>query len=185
MEASSERKKLILSISGALFVLVVVLLILFFFFNGSTTIVDGGIEVENQTSIVCTSEDIAYPLFSIDNSDSKNLKVNAMFDDDKLETIMLTYSLNYSSPSAAEKSRDANHIAMNANFEKDSLPPDYFDAHYSLMGNTAQLILYARGSDLNGITAKYFLLGDTNGSLKKDLVTKTLNNSGLDCVVRQ
>ena len=185
MEEKRNHKKSTKSVLGIALVLLAILLAILFYSNGTTTIVDGGTEVENQTFIACSSEKVAYPFFSVDGSKSKTLKINVMFDGDELETIMLTYILNYSNSSQAESSRDANHIAMNASFEENSLPPDYFDAHYSLMGNTMQLVLYARNNNLNGTSANYFLLGGVKGELKKDPITKALNDFGLDCAVRQ
>lgn len=185
MTDNKIKKRNVMFFSGLFLALIAIVLVFLFIFNGTTTFVSGGVDVENEISVSCTGNDYSYPFFTFDSSSGRDIKINALFDGEKLETIMLTYSMTYPNSSLAEESRNINHAAMNDAFRKDSLSSDYFDARYSLFDNTFQLTLYARKNMLNGITSKYFLLGETRGTLKKDTVTKALNNSGLDCVVQQ
>ena len=182
MERRKESREWIYVLIGIICIIVTVVSIVLFLLQGSTKTITSG-EVEVSESVACEVEGISYPFFKYDGSKSKSIKVNIMFDGDKFETINLIYRLDYDSTEQVEHSNNENHAAMNFSFEADSLGVDYFDAHYSNLGDTAQMTLYAGARELNGVTAKYFLLdGVTNYT--RDTITKKYNSQGLNCVIK-
>ena len=65
-------------------------LILFYFMQGSSTTTDSGGISETVESLSCEGEKYDYPFFKhMEGVDEKSTKVNAIFNDDKLNTISL------------------------------------------------------------------------------------------------
>lgn len=170
---------------GVILILSAIALIILFLLNGSSKSIFGGSNVDVSDSLVCSSDEVSYPFFAYDNSKSKSMKINATFNDDKLDTIFLTYVLEYDDSEQADKSSTENHIALNKQFYDNSLNTDSFDAHFSAINNTMQMSLYAKAKEINDTSSKFFMLEDSNGSNKKELIVKSLNNHGLSCIVKQ
>ena len=179
---NKQNREWIHVLIGIIRIIITVVSVVLFLLQGSTKTVSTG-EVEIAESVTCNGEGIFYPIFKYDNSESKSIKINAMFDGDKFETISLVYKLNYNNSEQIKQSTTENHIAMNKSFDADSLSADSFDTHFSNLADAAQMTLYAEAKELNGVTAKYFLLdGVTNYT--KDTMTKKYNSQGLDCVIK-
>lgn len=182
MSEESRSKKWIYFLVGSVCVVLVVVLVILFFLQGDTKITGEG-DVSVVESITCEAEGLWYPYFSYDNSNSKSIKINALFDNrDKLDTISFVYRLGYDDSSMAEQSSASNHAAMAKWFEEDSLGVDSFEIRYSNMGDAMQMEMYAKAQEINGVTAKYFLLNGSNGS-NRDALTKNYNDKGLNCVI--
>ena len=163
-------------------VVVAVVLIILFLLQGNIKTTSNS-EVEVSESVACEGEGIFYPFFRYDNSKNKSIKINVVFNGDKFETINLIYKLDYDDAEQIEQSNAENHAAMNKSFADDSLGVDSFGAHYSNLDDGAQMTLYAKAKELNGVTAKYFLLdGVTNYT--RETLTKKYNSQGLDCVIK-
>ena len=169
----------ILVLLGSLMVVAAIVLTLLFLMRGKTTTVDPGTEVTTTESVTCESTTTIYPI--ITGGHLISFKINAIFNNDKLDTISLTYKLRYEDAEAAKQGTANNHAAMNKSFAVDSLGPDAFDATYSTIDNTNQLSLYANAKEINAVNAKYFLLED-NSKYTKSVVTKTYNEKGFNCL---
>ena len=167
---------------GLICVIVSIVSIILFLLQGDTKTTSGG-KIEVSETITCEGDGIFYPLFKYDNSKRKTILIKALFNDDKFETINLVYKLDYDNIEQAKQSNNENHAAMNKSFAADSLSADSFEAHYSDLKDGAQMALYAKAKELNGVTAKYFLLdGVTNYT--KDNLTKKYNDQGLNCIIK-
>ena len=83
----------ILVLLGSLMVVAAIVLTLLFLMRGKTTTVDPGTEVTTTESITCESTTTIYP--TITGGHLISFKINAIFDNDKLDTISLTYKLRY------------------------------------------------------------------------------------------
>lgn len=159
----------------------VVLLILFFLFGGKTNITGNWRDDEATESIIC-SGDISYPFFTYENTDRKEIKINASFSDEKMQTISLVYKMYYNSDDEINRSANLNHAAMNRNFGKDGLTADAYNATYNLLNNAMQMSIYSDVNDFNALSAKYFLLSDISSSeYTRASVRKIYENKGLMC----
>ncbi len=177
--SSNQNYNWIFVLLGSLLTIAAIVLVLLFLMQGKTTSIDPGSEVTTTESITCESTTTKYPILS--GGTLSNLKINAIFNNDKLHTISLTYKLNYGNNEAAKQGSATNHAAMNKSFSKDNLEPDSFDATYSILEDTFQMTLYAEAREINAISAKYFLLEDSS-KYTKEILTKTYNEKGLNCL---
>jgi hypothetical protein len=158
-----------------------------FLLNGQTIITG---EYEGQKiveTLVCESKVTAYPIFKYDNASSKDLKINAAFDNDKIETISLIYRLNYTDKEEINFSEARNHSAMNQSFNSDGLQADALSAKYGVLNDGLQLSIYAKGEDINSKTLKYFMANSITNmkDLTKEKLAKIYNAVGLDCKIRK
>lgn len=182
MNKEDKNKNWIYLFVGVICIVVVVVLVVLLFLQGDTKITGEG-EVTMSESISCEAEDFWYPFFTYDNSNSKSIKINILFDDnEKMETISIVYRLGYDDEMLAKESKAINHAAMGKLFEADSIMVDSFESRYSDMGDAMQMDMYARAKEINGVTAKYFLLNGSN-NYNRDTLTKNYNDKGLNCVI--
>ena len=189
MENNTHKKKQghkwILVLIGIILIVTAFVLLILFLLQGNTKTIGEGGSIETTEAITCEGNNIAYPYFKYDNSKEKSLKINAIFDNNKLETITLTYKLTYDDAKQAEQSSAENHASLNTQFAEDSLGADALSAHFSLLKNAMQLSLHADAKEVTGITSKYFLMDNDNGNHKKESLTKIFNSKGLDCIINQ
>ena len=182
MERRKENREWVYVLIGIICIIITVVAIILFLLQGNTKTVSRG-EVEISESVTCEGKGIVYPIFKYDGSKEKSIKINVLFDGEKLEKISLVYQLKYDDSKQIEQSSAENHAAMNKSFEADSLGADALGVRYSNLSDAMQMTLYAEAKALNGVTAKYFLLDGLN-SYTKENITKKYNNQGLDCVIK-
>ena len=188
MESKSNSKRKnnwIIVLIGIICLVVAFVLILLFFMQGKKTSSNSGGSTESMQSMVCSAGNVAYPYFKYDNSKSKSIEITSTFNEEKLDSIMLIYTLDYDSAEEAERSNVENHTSLAKQLQEDSLSVDEFGANYSVLGKSLQLNLFAKANKLTGITAKYFLIDNTSGSHKMDTLMKMYNAKGLDCVLKK
>lgn len=183
--SNSENKRRIntcLVVTSIILICVAVVCLILFFTQGKTTVTGGYDGTAVQERLICESHITGYPLFTYDNSSSKVMKVTGTFQDDKLQSIALTYKLSYDSSDEIKKSESVNHGALGTLMQDEGLGVDAFQATYSKLKDGLQLSLYASGSEINDKALKYFMLEDlTSGSYSKDRITKIYASKGLDC----
>lgn len=172
--------------TGLILIFVAIIAAILFFLNGQTTITG---EFEGQKSLetlVCKSERTTYPIFAFDESDSKSLKINAVFENENLSSISLLYKLNYDDKDALSFSEARNHAEMNEKFNIDGMNPDSLSAKYGIMNDGMQFSIYAKDNDVNEKTLKYFMLNNITevNQLTKEKMSKVYNSAGLDCVIK-
>ena len=181
-EGKKQNREWIYVLIGMICIIVTVVSIVLFLLQGTVKTVSRS-EIEVSESVVCEGEGLFYPLFRYDNSKGKSIKINVVFDEDRFETISLVYKLDYDNTEQSKQSSVENHAAMNKSFYEDSMEADSLDVRYSNLGDAMQMTLYAEAKQLNGVTAKYFLLdGVTNYT--RDTITRKYNSQGLDCVIK-
>ena len=185
MEGNTAKKKksnrgLYISL-GFLFVCAAVVLLILFLLHGSTVITNGPSESSLYSSLTCEGDGIDYPIFTYDKSIKKHMKIVALFNDKKLNSINLIYQLYYDSASDVKESINQNHAAMNLSFSAIDLPADSFDAKYSNLGDNMQMALYAN-NNVDGMSAKYFLLNNATNIYDKQSMAKVYAAKGLNCV---
>lgn len=152
---------------------------------GEIVITNSRGDVERAHMLSCESEMVSYPFFTYDKAEGRLLKIDAIFENDKLARISLYYKLDYNDASQIQESEVNNHIAMNNAFKEDGLVVDSFGANYSKFFDGLQLSLYAESKDLNGVKEKYFLLDGLSGNYWLDEVKQQMNKMGFDCIEKK
>lgn len=163
MENKSDQKNskiMIIRIVGVIFVVVAVILAIWFLLNGEKTVTGGYPATEKATALSCTKRDETYSILDskIERTDTKDLKIDAIFNGQELNSIALSYMLYYGNNDLAATGEAKVHAAMNDSFNENELSPDSLGANYNKMQNNVKMTLYATRSELNDKTAKYFLL---------------------------
>lgn len=167
-------------------IFVIIIAIIINSLRGNTTYTGSFDDGKKTDTLVCQSDQVSYPIFNYDNSNSKSLKINAIFEDEKIGSISLFYKLNYSNGEMAKKSESVNHAAMSESFASDGMKFDDLNSKYSFLDNSLQISLYAKNSGLNEKSLRYFMLYNIYevGNLTKEEMAKIYNNAGLDCEIK-
>ena len=175
-----NTRKMIYAIVGVLLVVTAIVLIILFLLNGRTTIGDTTKTNVTAESLSCESDDAEYPIFSYDDSDRKNIKINMLFGEKKLDTLSFVYRLYYTDNDKIVSSEAVNHADMNKSFSKDGLSPDAFGANYALLSDSMQMTLNANKKQIDGVSSKYFLLEGVN-NYSKDSLKNHFESKGFKC----
>ena len=167
-------------------IFVAIIAIIILLLNGETKITGEFEGQKNTEALICEGEETAYPIFKYDNANSKSLKINAVFEDEKLTSISLIYKLDYDTEEEMKKSESVNHVAMSDNFADDGMEFDDLNSKYSFLDNSLQFSLYGRGDELNQKSLRYFMLLNIydKDKLTKEKAAKTYNEKGLDCEIK-
>ena len=96
------------------------------------------------------------------------------------------YKLDYSDQDTLSFSEARNRAAMNESFRNDGMKPDSLDAKYGIMSDGMQFSIYAKSSDINEKTLKYFMLDSTikTNQLSKEKLAKLYSNAELNCMIK-
>ena len=158
-----------LSVIGIVLIVASVILLIGFGLKGQIKVSGNYPDDIKSISLRCVSSTTIYPFFAYDNAASRNTSVNILFADNKLSTISLTSELNYSDGTSINASYSHNHAAMNKAFAEDGLPADSFSARYTKSENKMIMSLYAKNSDLNFNSMKFFLANgiDQNSDIEQ------------------
>ena len=181
-QSQKQNREWIFVLIGIICIIVAVIAVILFLLQGNIR-TEGSGEVEMTESVVCEGEGVSYPLFRHDSSNSRTMQISVLLGDDKIDTINLVYKLDYNSFDESKQSSAENHADMNRSFSEDSMGPDSLGATYSSFDDGMQITLYAKAKELNGVTAKYFLLDGVN-SYTKDNIVKKYNGLGLNCEIK-
>lgn len=180
---TKKNKKSTLVWVGVSSIILAVVLAVFFLTQGSMTTIESG-SVDVVRSLTCESSDVIYSFYESDGADKRFLKINAVLNDDELDTISLTYKLYYPNSEVVEQRTTNMSITMSKSFAMDGLGADPLNVTYASFSDAVQMRLYAGAETLNSVSAKYFLLDGLN-KYNKDEIVKTYNVKGLNCVVKE
>ena len=185
MKHNKSNLKLYAIIGTMIIVIVIAIIILSFLLKSKTTTNKENITSIKNDFLRCEATDIDYPIFTYYNSNGKTLKIDLIFNDDKLKTIALEYTLDYSDRSIVATSEAHNRAAMNISFGKNNLDTDEFNAKYTKLDNALRMNLYANDSDIDYITTPYFMINADGSELPKTLIEYQLNyeQQGLSCTI--
>lgn len=183
--AKEKRKSKFTSIILVL-VFVAAIVIVVLLMNGKTTITgdfEGSKKIE---TLACWSDTISYPIFKYDNSSTKSLKINAMFENEKLSSISLYYKLGYPNEEMMRKSESVNHAAMNLSFYDNGMGTDDLEAKYSFVNNSLQMSIYIKSANLDNKSLRYFMLDGSQevSSLSEWTMAEAYNDIGLNCEIK-
>lgn len=189
MEDGKKKKKtkskINFATTGILLICAAVICLLISLMYGKTTVTNIYGDEEERENLICESHITAYPLFSYDNSDSKTLKINVIFEADKIASISLIYKLNYNNEAETKKSESVNHGSLNTLSQNEGLGPDAFEAKYSKLSDGLQLSLFASGEEITTKALKYFMLEGLTPSYTKEGVKEIYASQGLNCEVKK
>lgn len=166
---------------GMFLVIVAVVLLLAFFLRGQTTVSGENPDVKSTISLNCVSDDYKYDFFPYDNSDNKNLKIDIIFENEKVSSASLVYMLYYQDVESITESDAENHASMNINFSKDGLEADALNANFSKLSDGLKMSLYANIEDINDVTSKYFLLDYFDKGYTIKNIQRIYESKGLIC----
>lgn len=165
---------------------VIISIIVTILLNGNTTIT--GVFQGNTVTdtLVCESDQVAYSIFAFDGSASKNLRINAIFEDNQLNSVSLMYKLNYNDQETLSFSEARNHVEVNESFKNDGLNYDALNAKYGIMSDGIQFSIYAKDNNINEKTLKYFMISSIYDISKIDIekMSKSYNDKGLNCIIK-
>lgn len=185
MDGTNKTKKRIGSevfvAAGMFLVIVAVVLLLAFFLRGQTTVSGENPDVKSTISLNCVSDDYKYDFFPYDNSDNKNLKIDIIFENEKVSSASLVYMLYYQDVESITESDAENHASMNINFSKDGLEADALNANFSKLSDGLKMSLYANIEDINDVTSKYFLLDYFDKGYTIKNIQRIYESKGLIC----
>lgn len=169
---------------GISLILTAVVLVLWFLLRGETTVTGGWTESVETVALSCEGNDVNYPIFSSETKGS--VKINAIFGDDKIDTISLIWRAQYENDQARVEGQVKASRAMEEAFVAVGMAIDSLDAVYSgLDDDVFQMSLYGKHKDLDNRTYKFFMLSElTNGEYSLDMVKRVYKNKSLNCVVK-
>ena len=101
----SKNKKTWLVAVGILLILISVISIILFLLNGQTIVTGQNGGITKSASLTCEGSNISYRFLSYDDTKSKNAKITASFNDDRLNAISFAYTLYYDNPRTIESSK--------------------------------------------------------------------------------
>ena len=185
-----DNKRWIFVLVGSLLLVTAVVLILFYFMQGSSTTTDNGGTSEVVESLSCEGTEGDYPFFKhVDGVDEKSTKVNAIFNNDKLNTISFTYKISYNDKNKEHKEIERvstdNYIDVTKDFQDSGLNADALGIRFSTLADGVQMSLYTDSKGLSNVSSKYFLLDSANGSYKINNVKKIYENMGMKCTTNK
>lgn len=166
-----------------------IIVVLLYLMHGNIVTTNNEITSISSRLLSCVSDEVPYPVFTYDNSDKKELKVDLIFAGDRLKTIALNYTLYYGSKEAIMSSEAVNHADMNLSFYGNGLGSDALNAKYTKLSDGLRFSLYAHGVDVNAAIARYFMLSriDDNDDLPNimEWYQKKYEEQGLVCVTSE
>ncbi len=189
MEQSKSKKsskKWIYALIGCLLVIVAGVSVVLFLLQGETKVTNSDGSKEVAHSLVCEGNIDEYPFFKHDDSDSKSVKVNALYDGEKLDSISFTYQMTYKGDKKdvkdLKKISDANSGDIEKEFDDSGVNYGAFDIKFTTLENGVQMAMYAKTKELSSSSAKFFLLDSASGQYKVDNLKNIYGTKGLKCV---
>ena len=160
---------------GILLIVASVVLIIWFFLKGEVTVTGSYPKPETSDSITCIGADIPYPYFRTDGVSKTIINVTGVFEDDKLSTISLIYSIYYSNPNDVNRNIAVNQANINLATQADGLGSNIFNIHFSEFSD-----------HIDARSSKYLMLNSAleHDTYSKSLVEKIYTKQGLDCIVK-
>lgn len=171
---------------GILLIVASVVLIIWFFLKGEVTVTGSYPKPETSDSITCIGADIPYPYFRTDGVSKTIINVTGVFEDDKLSTISLIYSIYYSNPNDVNRNIAVNQANINLATQADGLGSNIFNIHFSEFSDHIDARFYAEAKDITARSSKYLMLNSAleHDTYSKSLVEKIYTKQGLDCIVK-
>jgi len=134
-------------------------------------------------SLECTKKGVSYGLFTLDSPESAEIKITAIFAKSKIDSISLLHRTTYDTKEYAKTMSDGHEGDMNISFQSQGMKPYSLGATYSQDGKIAQMALYAKASELNDQTIKYFMLDSVPDNLTG--YKRGYNAQGFTCEIKR
>lgn len=119
-------------------------------------------------SLICENTSIRYPILDYKNVKSTKIKTTLNFYENDLNAISLEYTQYVDNSKQVVGIEAANHADMNISFAKSGYGVDAFSVNYAMFDNSVRMSLYASNSEIDKISAKYFMI-DMNSSIPNDI----------------
>ena len=176
-----SKKSLYISIAVVVVVLILVFVI-WFFMKGEVKTTGNYPNDVTPESLSCKARNIDYEYFGNDKvTSSNNVQINAIFYNNKIDTISLVRKMTYLDADTAKIWSDAHEGNMNLSFYSNNMGSYSLGATYTIDNNVAQMSLYAKTDELNDTSIKYFMLDKLPKNM--DEYKKGYSEKGFTCEV--
>ena len=160
-EKKDKKNHKFLKLFFFLLSLIIIVLIIVWLLRGSKTISGQYPENVKNESLECISNELTYPKAGAVDSSEKELKINALFSGkEKLSTIYLTYTLNYSTESEAISVEAISHADFNRKLGKAGFSAGKFNNKFTILKDRLVISLYGTASDLTEYTGEFFMVNE-------------------------
>lgn len=155
-----------------------------FYLFSQNTVITVGEHYKTETSgfLSCIAENLQYPFFTYDNTDSKKTEIKIIFNEDNIESLSLIQTMYYATDREAVGSEAINHGSMNISFGSE-LGPDALSARYSVFEATMQMTLYIPGKNLNDNTKRYFMINNISDNIVD--LKNTYEEQSFSCIIKK
>ena len=160
-KAQTQEKKnhRFLKLGGFLLILTIAIIIIIWLLHGKTTTTGQYPENVRNESLSCTNNAKKYDPAGPIDSDTKSLKINAIFrGSEALKEISLIYTLEYASEKEAYEHEAISHAHFNKSLGASSYPISKFSNKYARYDNKLIISLTANLNEIDSISAPYFLI---------------------------
>ena len=188
MKTDSDKKNskiITLEMFGVVFVIIAVIFAIWFFLNGEKIVSGGFPEVIRLNTLDCKIQnESVYKILGEEKTDSRSLEIKAIYNEQELNSIALTYILYYGDTRSIDIMTPQLKVALDKSFEKDNLSPSALSSNWSSFKNGLELNLYATRSEITDNSAKYFLLDfGVKNPLTLDSMKDAYEKNGFLCKV--
>ena len=135
--------------------------------------------------LTCKSRDITYDKVSSIDSGDKEMKINMVFyGEETFNSASLQYTLKFNDKTEAFSAEAISHAQFNKGLAAIGLESEAFSNKFSLMDETLSIVIHTSASDINEITASYFLIFVDNDNKAPSTISEYKSNyesQGFSC----
>ena len=165
--------------------LIMVIALIAHFLTGSSKLSGSSIgSKRDSTSLSCFNDNMLYPFFRYDNSSKKEIRVDARFIDEDVESISIKLSMSYGNNDEANTSEIQNRAALGIRLGNDGLNADDLSMSYSTNDGTTIISMYADKAKIDNVTEKYFLINDDVLKRSANEYMKLYQTQGFQCAIQ-
>lgn len=167
----------------ALGTIIIVLITSMFLLGGSTTTTKNEQPTEKSDSISCEVSNLSYPIFTYNDSTRQETRINAIYNNDRMQSISLIHTMYYDNARSITTSEAKNHAAMGLSYSSDGLRADAYNTLYTKLSDSMRMTLYASGQDINSVAAKYFMISSDPTTTTLEELQNNYIKQGFDCKI--
>ena len=177
----NKNIRITLLVAGIAFTLISIIAVIAFLMYGERTIDYSNPAPIHNEILSCIHEGYNYPFFSFDYSLTKTAKVQFIFNENRISSATLKYTMKYGDEDMAIRSSDLNRSALHTSFGDNNIQPGSLNESYMVQSNTFIMTLYAENNTINNYSQKYFLIDDLPLTAERKQYERSLEEKGFKC----